>query len=302
MSCSALNPFPTYSFKESFNSFEIEATKEEKENIPRDTIEKPVLPPPRQMGLFATCHLLDKLCLATAANSINLSKQELDFVEAETQKIHKNRLEQIQEAIKKEHSVKRWNMFNRVMGWLASMTGIVTGITLIATGVGAVAGSMLIAAGVLSLSTQLMEISGGWNKVADLLPTDNPKEKQAIISWIQIGICVLSVTLGIASAIFGGFSSVKDSMKTMMQVLDGVTIMAQGISCVGIGISSYRYNNDRADVKEHEIRLETLKHIREELVDAIDTCSSSINDFMEYFNQSLSLQRDLARAEQAAWR
>lgn len=273
------------------------------ENITPDE-EIPYLPAPNLLpaaSIVCTFFILDKLMLSSESNAFSIAKQEINTIDDQSEKIHTKRLEALTKTLAKERHQASWSVFAHVTAWMGSLTGIVAGITLIATGVGVVPGVMMIIAGLFAFSLQLMEICQVWNKLIEILPTGDLAKSKAIVSWIQIGIVGLSVLVGIVSVLVGGFWSVQDSMKTFMQIFNGVIIGAEGLASIGIGITSYQFFNGRASIKEHDISLAVLKHAREDLMDALEEYAHYMERLMEYMAESLHTLKEIFHAEQRAW-
>jgi hypothetical protein len=264
-------------------------------------VKKPELTPPK-VGIFALYYLLTKIGLLSDGASNFAYKKEVELIDLETTEIHKKRLEDIREGIKKEQETVRWGVAAKVFSWITSLIAIITGIALIATGVGAVGGAMLIAGGTLQIANQVMELAGGWKKVAEMLPGDDSEKKRAVISWMQIGIAVLCIVLSGAGVIWGGTANFLESMQTAMGFLSGMAIMGHGVTTIGEGIAGFMFKDKLADIKKFDIQLARLKHMRQDLMDKVEWGVDRLEKLFEDLAQALEFERELFQADQMLYR
>lgn len=258
---------------------------------------KPVLERPKT-GVFALYYILTKIGIFSDGSSNSAYKKEIEFVDEESTTAHKKRLEEMKKAIDKENSSRRWSIAEKVFSWMGSLFAMIAGAVLIATGVGAVAGAMMIAAGVIQITNQILEISGGWKKIAELLPGDDLEKKRAVVSWIQLGIAVLCIILSGAGIIFGGYSTFGEAMQQASNMIGAVATMGHGATSIGQGISSYKYKDAFGEVKRHEKRLAELKHMREDLMDKVEMGVDRLEQLFEDLSKAIEFEVELFRADQ----
>ncbi|HEY4832392.1 MAG TPA: type III secretion system translocon subunit SctE, partial [Waddliaceae bacterium] len=264
-------------------------------------VKKPELIPPK-VGVFALYYLLTKMGILSDGTSNFAYKKEVELVDIETTETHKKRLEDIKEAINKEQDAARWGIAAKVFSWIAFLIAIITGIVLIATGVGAVAGAMLIAGGAIQIASQIMELSGGWQKIAAMLPGDDIEKKRAVINWMQIGITVLCLILSAAGVIWGGVAHFKESMQTAMRFIGGIAAMGQGVVAIGEGIADSNYKNKMSDIKKFELRLSQLKHMRQDLMEKVELGIDRLEQLFEDLAAALDFEVELFQADQMHYR
>jgi|GEM_PF-3477667 len=267
-----------------------------KENT-QGKIKKPELTPPK-IGVFALYFILTKMGILSDGTSNFSYKKEIECVDAETTETHKKRLDEIKEAIKKEKEAARWGVAVKVFSWIASFFGIIAGIALIATGIGAVAGAMMIAGGVIQIASQVMELSGGWSKVADMLPGEDSEKKRAVISWMQIGIAVLCLILSGVGIVCGGFSNFGEAMQMAMGVLGGIASMGYGATTIGEGVTGFFYKNRMAEIKRFDLRLAQLRHMRKDLMEKVEWGVDRLEQLFEDLARSLEFEEELFQADQ----
>lgn len=260
-------------------------------------MKKPILERPRT-GVFALYYILTKMGIYSDGTSNFSYKKEIEMVNEETTTAHKLRLDGLKLAIEQEQSAAQWGIASKVFSWIGSMVGIIAGIALIETGVGAVAGAMLVAGGLIQITNQILELTGGWKKIAELLPGDDPDKKRAVISWMQIGIAVLCLILSAAGVIWGGYSNLSEAMQTAMAVFGGIAAMGHGVTTIGEGISGFMYKDKMSDVKRYERVLAELKHKRRDLMERVEWGVDRLEQLFEDLAQALEFEIELFRADQ----
>lgn len=259
---------------------------------------KPALEPPK-LGVFALYYILTKLGIASDATSNFACKNEIERVDLETTEAHKKRLDEMREAIKQEDQSARWSVAVKVFSWIGSLLAIISGIALIATGVGAVAGAMILAGGLIQITNQILELSGGWKKIADSLPGDDPEKKKAVVCWMQIGVAVLCLILSGAGVVWGGFSNFGAALQTAQNMMSGIAIMGGGVTTIGEGVSTSKYKDKMGEVKRYETILAGLKHKRRDLMETVEWGIDRLEKLFEELAQALEFEVELFRAEQS---
>lgn len=280
----------------------VDIVQSEKVEIPTPELQAPELPAPELPSFFGLYFMLDKLQIQSESSSYGFARQEIDELDKRLEKVHQDRIEQLKKARTKEKQVERWSIFAKTMTIMASVSGIFSGVALIATGAGAIAGAMLIVAGIFAISTQIMELTGGWNKVADLLPGDDVDQKRGIISWLQIGVAVFSIILSVVTFIFGGFFTLSESMKIVMQAFNGIVSIAQGVATIGAGSISFQYKNRLANINEFDMALTELRYMREDLMELIESTADRMEKMIEYIGETLSIQKEIFKSQEMVWR
>ncbi|NGX61240.1 MAG: hypothetical protein K940chlam9_00723 [Chlamydiae bacterium] len=258
---------------------------------------KPLLTPPK-IGVFALYYILTKMGIHSDGTASFSHKKEIEHLDEEMSTAHKERLQEMKKAIDKEASSKRWGVMAKFFSWVGSLVGIIAGAALIATGVGAVAGAMLITAGVIQITNQLLEITGGWNKIAELLPGDDPMKKQAVIAWMQMGISILCIVLSGVGMVWGGFGQIGEATQTAMALIGGFGAMAHGAATIGEGVTNFLFNDKMAQVKQYELRLAQLKHARRDLMEMVEQGTDRLEQLFEDLSRALDFQEELFRADQ----
>ncbi|MCC5832830.1 MAG: type III secretion system translocon subunit SctE [Chlamydiales bacterium] len=260
-------------------------------------MKKPTLKKP-QTGIFALYYILTKIGILSDGTSNFSYKKEIETIDAETTQAYKKRLGEMKEAIEKEKEAEQWGIATKVFSWMGALISIVAGVALIATGVGAVAGAMMIAGGIIQLTNQILEITGGWKKIAELLPGDDPEKKRAVINWIQIGIAVLCLILSGVGVIWGGYANFGEAMQTAMALFGGIAAMGHGATTIGGGITSFMYKERMSEVRRYEKILAELKHKRRDLMERVDWGVDRLEQLFEDLAKTLEFEVELFRADQ----
>ncbi|MBS0623428.1 MAG: type III secretion system translocon subunit SctE [Verrucomicrobia bacterium] len=261
------------------------------------TEERPVLEPPR-IGVFALYYILTKIGIVSDAQSNWEARQHIQANQEETEIVHKARLEEMQKALDKEQETKRWSVSVKVFSWLTSFMSLIAGIVMIITGVGAVAGALLVAGGVFTLTNQVLEVTGGWEKIAGILPGDNPEKKRAVIMWMQIGISVLCLILAGAGVLLGGYSAVGEAMNQFMAVFGGIVLLGQGVSSIGQGVTLYLHKENTAETRRYARRLVELKYRREDLMEKVEASLDRMKQLFEEMTRALDFSSELFYSDQ----
>jgi len=258
---------------------------------------KPQLTPPR-LGVFALYYILTKIGMLSDGASNFTYKNEIAEIDKEMTETHQKRLEAMREAVKNEDSARRWGISQQVFTWMGSLLGVITGAVLIATCAGAVAGAMLIAGGVISVTNQLLEVTGGWHKIANMLPDDDPEKKRAVISWMQIGISILCIVLGGVGAVWGGLANVGGALGKAQAFFTSIISFGFGITAIGEGLTLSVFYNKQSESKQYDLQLSTLKHLREDLMEKIEWGLDRLEQLFEDLVTALGFYNELFRAEQ----
>lgn len=261
--------------------------------------DRPTLAPPR-MGIFALYYILTKLGIISDATSHWETKKDIQDNQEALDLLHKERLAQLKKAAESENKSKRWGISTQIFSWMGSFTAIIAGVAMIMSGAGAVAGAMIMVSGLFALTNHIMMVTGGWDKICDRLPGDDPKKKKAIISWMQIGITVLCLALSVGGAYFGGFSVAGDAMSHFQAVFGGVMMFAGGISSIGQGITSYQYRDRLAESLKHKRKIEHRKHRQDDLYEKAEAGVERMKLLFKELSKSLDFEAELFRADQMA--
>ena len=261
--------------------------------------ERPILVPPK-IGIFALYYVLSKLGIISDAISYSETKHDIQENQEGLDALHKARLIQLKKAMESENKTKRWGIATQMFSWMSSFTAIIAGAAMIMSGVGAVAGAMIMVSGLFSLTNHIMMVTGGWDKLCDRLPGDDPKKKKAIISWMQIGITVLCLILAIGGAYYGGFSAAGEASAHASTLISGVLMFAGGIASVGQGITGSQYRNRLAESLKHKRNIEHRKHRQDDLYEKAEVGVERMKQLFKELTKALDFEAELFRADQMA--
>ena len=264
-------------------------------------VRKPDLSPPK-MGVFALYYVLTKMGIQSDGASNFTYKKEIELVNAQVTETHKKRLAELKEAMDKEAESTRWGVATKVFSWMASMVAMISGAVLIATGVGAVAGSMLIIGGMIQITNQILELTGGWQKIAELLPGEDHEMKAAVVAWMQIGVAVLCLILSGVGLIWGGPAHVGEAAMIAQTLIGATATMGHGITTIGYGINVFMYKEKQSDIKQFELRLAQLKHMRQDLMEKVEWGIDRLEKLFEDLAKALEFDEELFYADQILYR
>jgi|GEM_PF-2421170 len=243
-----------------------------------------------KIALFCVYYILTKLGFFAAAANHHVNQQNIKALDQESTKIRTERIEELRELHAKAKITNRWGLLTKVITWFTSITTILTGVTLCLTGAGAFAGGMLVLAGLISLTNQLLEITGGWQKIAEEIGGDDPEKTRAMIMWMQIGITVLCMVLAGGSAVFAGFDVLKGAMGTIASSFNIAATIGIGTVIICKGMTEKEYWDRMAYVKKHDRQLREIKHRREDLMEISQTAFENTTELMESFHRILEIR------------
>lgn len=232
----------------------------------------PTLPTPKksELGFERLAIAFYTEGLRQDASDDSAVKSEVDHTHKEATKLHQEKMEKLKKKIDSEAQASSWGVAVSVFSWMGSLMGIITGIAMIATGVGAVAGAMILIGGICTLGSQILEVTGGWDRITRMLPDDSPERKAAVRTWIQLAIAILGVVLGLSGGVLGGFGAISESMSFANAFMGGFVLMAMGVTRVGKGFADKKVSDNHADVKGSEIKLARNDMKHEDLVDRVE--------------------------------
>lgn len=256
-------------------------------------IKKPFLPPPQLLNPFTAFFLLDKLSIESEAFSYSVDKEELVTNTKRWEEAQKKKVEQHKETMKKEESAKNWSVAMKLFSWMSSFLALMTGVVLIATGAGAIAGGLLIAGGSIQIINQIMNETDAWKKIMNSLPGDDTAKKGNVVTWMQIGIMVLSLILCGAATVFGSLSAVKEGMQSAFNLFIAGIAFCKGITSLGSNLSQGSYLTHMGDVKIHEGRMGKLKGQRGDLTERTKESIERLKTIYDSLALNLEMRDDI---------
>lgn len=237
---------------------------------------------------------ITKLLTRTDQLSLYGTKLKIETIDQESTILRKNRLQCIQTANNKEKACKRWSVMAKVFSWLGTVTTIVCGIALIASGAGIAAGAPLLLGGFLSITNHLLEITGGWNHIAMKLGAESEKTR-SIIMWIQISITSMSLVLAGVGAIFGGMAAIKEAVNTAGVLFGGVANAGVGTLMISIAILNRDFYLQQSKIKRYEMQLEEYRQERNDLVDTIEEHAKKYEDSLLFLMRIMKMSHRIAK-------
>lgn len=281
--------------KENINSiFSFKANFLKNYDLNKKQITNPPKIPLPTIGIFALYYILTKQGIITDQTAYATYKQEIETTHFEISNTYEKRLKIIRDNIEKEQAMARWGVLSKLISWLISFIASVTACILIASGVGAIMGAVILSAGLFSLTNSILEITGGWSKIADLLPTKNASLKKKALGIIKISIGIISLILSLISIIWGGYSQALRSLQSITQAATGILISGLGICIIGESISAHNFYYGIANLKETERNLEKLYFKRKDLMEKADWDLDHLEKLFEDLSYALDLQKETA--------
>lgn len=178
----------------------------------KPSLEKPTLEPPtlsQEAMMEAFLAEYNRLVEGQVGIADNVIRRDMN----EKQKLHKERLEKIQDSLEKLRKAKKSGIFGKIFGWIASIAMAIIGALLVASGIGAVAGGLLLASSALMLTNQISMETGNWmmKAIAQVFMKFGLGESAANFAGqmtLLIGIAAMSLGSGTAIMMSGAASTV----------------------------------------------------------------------------------------------
>lgn len=224
--------------------------------------------------IYTICDIVYTKYTAFEGEMFTADMHSLEQNNRETEIALAKKVEDLREAIAKEKESVSWGIAVKSFSLIGAMLSVLAGIVMAATGVGAAGGALLIVGGILHLAAQIMEITGGWKHILQTLPGDDPTQKSAVLTWIQVSITVLSLVLAGAGAVIGGISAIKESMGWAQAMIGAIALTGTGIALIGKGIKDKQWKDKHADLTRDQITLDKLKYNKQSLMESVELISS----------------------------
>jgi hypothetical protein len=284
-----------------FSPPNIEAPKKiENSVIPmqKKVVGGPQLPLPR-LGMIPTYYVLTKIGIISDATGLQSNKEEMDVLNEERDKLHKERMQELTKAQKDALAKKRWGVAMQIMHWLIAFTGLITGIGLLISGTAVLAGSLMLAGGVLAVTNQIMNATGVWDKIVEKLPGQDPEKKRAVVMWMQVGISILAMVLMSGASMFGGFSKTFQIMGTITSMQSAGLTIGHSICMLGMSLTQSKHKARLAEVKGRELLQKKNENRHQDVMDDVKRQQEVHEQLMESLAKWLETQQRDFHATQA---
>ena len=256
-----------------------------------------------------------------AKNRIEMQK---DNLEAE----HDDRMDQINDSIKKMKKAESASKWSRAFGWIGAVVAIAAAIalTVVTGGVGAAA-AFAIAGAVLSVTSLALNETGAMEKItnalADHLRSQYGMSKNdanlAAALICNLSICVASLGCGIGSMVAGAASAASAaanvaataekvsfiSTQTAKTIQTATTIANTGVSAASLattGVSTFltkRSEESKADTKELEKFIaqlqQRLEECQEELQQILEQIEAGVGMIAQMITSSTDTSDEISR-------
>lgn len=227
-------------------------------------------------------------------------KEQIQHLDKEESILHQKKIEQYEKEIRKQLSEHRWSTSTILFSWMTSFLEIFTGIALI--GSGNPVGVLLLFGGLLQLTNHIMQYTKGWEKIAELLPGDDPAAKKLTITRMQIGLGLFALILGVAGGVMGGMNAMSQAMQAASVFSSCTALFGMGVSNLGQTIVASDLLSARANVKACEKDLEDLGFRRHDIMEAVEECNRRIGQCFALIASMLHLKKAESTALQKGWR
>lgn len=228
-------------------------------------------------------------------NCYQIEKQESDYLNKVIEKAQVKQREDEEIARQKQNEAGKWGVAIMAFSWITSLVSIITGITLIATGVGVVAGVLMLAGGLIQIGSQIMEITGGWEKVRELLPGNDDEKKSAILSWIQIGITVFCMIMAAAGVVIGGFSLIGQNMQKATAMMSAIALLGKGVCDIGQGMAKSEHQRKLASLKRGEVAMTRKEERRKDILEHQEDLLPILTQIFTALSRVVELNHEFTR-------
>lgn len=228
--------------------------------------QRPILEAPSMLSMLFEAN---KMVTAITLKRMHDSKIEIDRLEKERTTKREKKLEEWKKQREKSDLSSRCSVALSVFLWISSCLEIFTGLGLIATG-NVVGGSLLLAGGLIQLTNLVMMHAGGWDKVAEALPGDNPADKKRVVSWMQIGVGIFAMVLGGGGGALVGKSSLTSGMQTASALSMSGLMFAQAITTIVQYTAQSAVKEAQGNVQQLDTELQILGFRQQDLRNSVE--------------------------------
>lgn len=289
---------PSHVFTEcvkSSNKLEKACANVDTASTSRISRQRPILSPPSMTSIIFDAH---KMLSSMQHKKMQDCKKEMDALEEKRSKLREEKLEQWKKHRDKTTAMTHWSTAMSIFSWITCCLEIFSGIALIAMG-NVVGGSLLLAGGLIQLTNHIMMQTGGWEKVTEHLPGDDPEEKRKIVSWMQIGTAIFSMMLAGAGGTIVGMPGLSPAMKAASSLAISGLAIGQGVTTIGQGISHSQVKDAQsvleklnAHIQKHDFRVQDL---REYMEDGVKSNKRSISMITQAIKQREQIYSSIFR-------
>jgi hypothetical protein len=189
---------------------------------------RPKLVPPMKGYMLDIIELQNEFEEITS-QYIDMASETIHTQIDQLQAISKERADALQKHAAEVATQQTWGVWATVAQYITTTASVILGISLISTGVGATAGYFLVASGGLGLVNRVANDLGAWNYLASCF-ADSFEDQQKIARWIDLGIFITSLSLGVA----GGVIAYKVGAFALAAAASGQEISGKVTQIVGL--------------------------------------------------------------------
>ena len=227
--------------------------------------------------------LMAYLMMDNEERQTEMAKERINIQKSNLESEHKNRMEKLEETLKKMDDAYKASKASRVLSWLGAILAVVTAVVISVVSFGTAA-CFAIAGAAIAVGSLIMNETGATDKliekIADMFEksgdgANSAKLKAALIVNLTIMALQLGCSIGslasaacsAASAASGTAKAVSDTIKTVQGALN-IANTATGVVSMGVSGAntyfSYRSDNSKADTTELEKYINQLQQRIEE--------------------------------------
>ena len=288
----------------------------------------PALDNPRDSSQVAMYleKLVSYLQLDNEERQTEQTKERIEMQKSTLDSEHEDRMEKIDDSIKKMKDAEKSSMVNRIFGWIGAVLAVAAAVLLTAVTGGAAAG-FAIAGAVLAVSSLVLNETGAMDSITTALAKHlqstygmSQKDAQRAASLIlNLSIMAASLACSVGGMVAGLSSMAKTavdavdttqkilgmSQTTARTVLTAVTIANTGVGAGSLGASgvgtyfTYRSETSKADTTEMEKFIKTLQQrldeCEEELQRIVELMQSNIGTIAQMLSSATDTSTEISQ-------
>ncbi|MBR4675187.1 MAG: type III secretion system translocon subunit SctE [Victivallales bacterium] len=247
--------------------------------------------------------LMMYLQLDNAEEQAKLAQERIETQKDTISSGHKERMDKINESLKKMDDAAKASLFNKIFGWLMAAVAVVVAVAAcVATGgiaVGAVVGAAI------AVGTCILNETGAMEKITKALAEGleklgMSKEAAKIVAQVAMAVVILAATIACCGASAGSalsntLTSAQEMAKTIQQVANATMRVMGLVSIVSNGVGAglnYAAGKSQADVTETAKILAQLQQQLEESEDELKEILELIQNIFSQLTQILDSETD----------
>lgn len=153
-------------------------------------------------------------------------------------------------------NVSGWSFFMKYVSYFSSISSLISGTALLATGAGTTAGVALIVTGALTLSTQLSVETGLLALIAEKAAGADPRRAAKIRAQIELGMNISTTILALGTALLSITQITTVATRVVTGTLQGLQSGLQGMGQIGTAVATKAASDTTATARLIQAKVE----------------------------------------------